>query len=147
MKGANMSHVATIQAEIKSLESLKAACKRLGLEFKENQKTYTWFGRHVGDYPIPDGLTINDMGKCLHAIKVPNAEYEVGVIKDPMNEKNYSLVWDFWNSGGLQRELGKDAWKLTQAYTVEHAKYTAKLQGKTVREKQLKDRIQLVVEM
>lgn len=142
-----MSHVATIQAEIKSLESLKAACNRLGLTFMENQSTYKWFGRHVGDYPIPDGMTINDMGKCIHAINVPNADYEIGVIKDPMNERNYKLVWDFWNSGGLQRELGADAWKLTQAYTVEHTKYTAKLQGKIVREKRLDDRIQLVVEM
>lgn len=141
-----MSHVATIKAEIKSLRSLKAACKRLGLEFMEGQKTYEWFGRHVGDYPIPDGLTIKDMGKCLHAIKVPGARYEVGVIKDPMNDKNYTLVWDFWDKN-LPEKLGKDAWKLTQAYSIEQAKYTAKLQGKIVREKVMDDRIRLVVQM
>lgn len=141
-----MSHVATIQAEIKSLRSVKAACKRLGLKFLENQQTYKWYGRHVGDYPIPEGLTIDDMGKCIHAIKVPGAEYEIGVIRDPMNKKNFKLVWDFWDKK-LPKALGKDAWKLTQAYEIEHAKYTAKLQGKTVREKVMDDRIRLIVQM
>ena len=139
-----MSHVATIKAEIKSLESLKTACERLGLTFIENQKTYTWYGHHVGDYPVPEGMQISDMGKCLHAIKVPGARYEVGVIKDPMNDKSYSLIWDFWDRK-LPEKLGKDAWKLTQAYNIEHAKYTAKLQGKKVREKVMDDRIRLVV--
>lgn len=142
-----MSHTAIIQAEIKSLRSLKAACKRLKLEFMEDQKTYKWFGRWVGDYPVPDGMTINDMGKCIHAIKVPGADYEIGVIRDPMNKKNYKLVWDFWHSGGLTNKLGDDAWKLTQAYEIEHAKYTAKLQGKIVKEKVMNDRIRLVVQM
>lgn len=142
-----MSHVATIQAEIKSLKSLVRACKRLGLNLIENQDTYAWFGKHVGDYPIPEGMTIEDMGKCIHAIKVPGANYEIGIIKDPFNKKNYKLIWDFWGSGGLEKKLGKDAWKLTQAYEIEHAKYTAKLQGKIVREKVMDDRIRLVIQM
>ena len=141
-----MSHVAVIKTNIKSLKSMKAACKRLGLIFIENQTTYKWFNRHVGDYPIPDGMTVNDMGKCLHAIKVPGADYEVGIIKDPKNKKNYKLIWDFWDSK-LPKYLGKDAWKLTQAYEVEHAKYTAKLQGKIVKEKIMNDRIRLIVQM
>jgi hypothetical protein len=141
-----MSHVATIKAEIKSLKSLKKACNRLGLEFIENQKTYAWYGHHVGDYPIPEGMTVADMGKCLHAIKVPGAKYEMGVIKDPLNSKNYKLIWDFWDKN-LPLKLGQDAWKLTQAYEIEHAKYTAMLQGKTVREKVMNDRIRLVIEM
>lgn len=141
-----MSHVATIEAEIYSLKSLKKACKRLGLEFLENQTEYKWFGRHVGDYPIPEGMTINDMGKCLHAINVPGARYQMGVIKDPMNPKNYKLIWDFWDSK-LPAILGKDAWKLTQMYEIEHGKYTAKLQGKIVREKIMDDRIRLEIYM
>lgn len=141
-----MSHVATIKAEIKSLRGVKLACKRLGLEFLENQKTYKWFGKHVGDYPIPFGMTIDDMGKCIHAIKVPGANYEIGVIRDPMNKKNFKLIWDFWDSK-LPEILGKGAWKLTQAYEVEQTKYVAKMQGKTVREKVMDDRIRLVVQM
>ena len=141
-----MSHVAVIKAEIKSLKSIKSACKRLGLTFIENQKTYKWYGNHVGDYPIPEGMSINDMGKCIHAIKIPNAKYEVGIIKDPMNKKNYKLVWDFWDSN-LPKYLGKDAWRLTQAYEIEHAKYTAKLQGKIVKEKVMNDRVRLVIQM
>lgn len=141
-----MSHVAVIKAEIKSLKSLKKACERLGLTFMENQTHYAWFERHVGDYPVPEGMKISDMGKCLHAIKVPGAMYEVGVIKDPMNQKNYKLIWDFWDRK-LPEKLGKDAWKLSQAYQIEHAKYTAKLQGKIVREKVMDDRIRLVIQM
>jgi hypothetical protein len=142
-----MSHVSVIKAEIHSLKSLKKACDRLGLEFVENQKTYAWYGRHVGDYPIPEGMTVNDMGKCLHAIKIPGSDYEVGVIRDPIYKNSYKLIWDFWQSGGLEQKLGQDAWKLTQMYQVEHTKYTAKLQGKIVREKVMDDRIRLVVQM
>lgn len=142
-----MSHVATIKAEIKSLRSIKAACKRMGFEFMENQKTYEWFGEHMGDYPIPEGMTIKDLGKCLHAIKIPGARYEVGIIKDPMNPKNFKLIWDFWSGGGLKPKLGEDAWKLVQAYEIEHGKYTAKLQGKTVKEKIMDDRIRLIITM
>ncbi len=45
-----MSHVATIEIQIKDLAALKQAAKDLGLEFRENQKTYRWYGYSVGDY-------------------------------------------------------------------------------------------------
>ena len=62
-----MSHVSTINVEIRDLEALKEACKVLGLEFKEGQKTYKWFGRHVGDYcfhPDTQILTENGLKPC-----------------------------------------------------------------------------------
>ncbi len=34
-----MSHVSKIELEIKDLEALKAACQRLGVKFREGQKT------------------------------------------------------------------------------------------------------------
>lgn len=141
-----MSHVSTIKGQIKSIRSVKAACKRLNLEFLENQTTYAWYGRHVGDYPIPEGMSIEDMGKCIHAIRVPGAKYEIGIIKDPLNTKDYKFIWDFWDKS-LIDQLGEDAWKLTQAYEVEQIKHTAKMQGKTLIEKKMDDRIRLVVQM
>ena len=59
-----MSHISKIELEIQSLEDLKLACKRLGFTFIENQNTYQWYGRWVGDSPLPEGINIDDLGKC-----------------------------------------------------------------------------------
>ena len=62
--GDTVSHVTTIDASEKyDIPSLKQMCKNEGWEFLENKTTFAWFGRHVGDYPIPKGFTVNDMGK------------------------------------------------------------------------------------
>ena len=101
-----MSHVARIELEINDLDSLKAACKSLGLEFVPDQKTFEWYGRQVGNYPLPDGFTLEDMGRCDHAIRVPGAQYEIGVVK---RRGKYTLLWDFWEDGGLETVLGMAA--------------------------------------
>jgi hypothetical protein len=129
-----MSHVAKITIEIQSLDALKAACKRLGLTFNMNQKTYAWYGRHVGDYPLPEGFKVEDMGKCDHAIHVPGATYEIGVVK---KGNKYELLWDFYYSGGLEKILGKGGGKLKQAYAVSQGVLTAKKQGFLVTEKKM----------
>lgn len=111
-----MSHVTVIDIEIKDIEALKEACKELGLEFREGQKTYRWYGRHVGDYPMPEGFTKEDLGKCNHAIGVPNNSkaYEVGVVQ---RGDSYQLLWDFWNGGyGLQQAVGDGCKNLTNKY-------------------------------
>ena len=120
-----MSHVAVVAVKIKDLKSLAKACQNLGLEFRENQKTYKWFGRHVGDYPRPKGFTAADDGKCDHAISVPgntNA-YEVGVCKsrDPADGKDtHQLLWDFYAGGhGLQAKVGNNCDALVHEYTKE----------------------------
>jgi len=134
-----MSHVTQIDLRIKSLEALKAACSRLGLEFVTGQKTYKWYGRFMGDYQLPEWLKVEDLGKCQHAIRVPGASYEIGIVE---REGEYKLLWDFWGSGGLERVLGKGGGKLKQAYTVEQAKATARRAGYQVREKRtVMDRI------
>lgn len=110
-----MSHIARIELEIKSLEDLKAACKDLGLKFCENEKSYEWFGRWVGDAPLPEGVKVEDLGKCDHMIHVPGARYQIGVIKQ---DDKYRLLWDSWKSGGLEEKLGFNAGLLKQAYAV-----------------------------
>ncbi|MEW6545048.1 MAG: DUF1257 domain-containing protein [Nitrospirota bacterium] len=115
-----MSHVAIIDIEIKDLEALKMACRDLGLEFVADQRTYRWYGRSVGDYPPPEGFTVQDLGKCEHAIRVPgNAQaYEIGVAKRRDGRPGWTLLWDFWNGGyGLQEKVGEKAVRLTQAYS------------------------------
>jgi hypothetical protein len=134
-----MSHVSTIELEIKDLDALKAACRRLGLEWREGQTTYRWYGTHVGDYPIPEGFTKEDMGKCTHAIRVPGASYEIGVV---IRNGKTTLLWDFWGSGGLERVLGQGGGKLKQAYAVEATTRAAKRQGyKVIEKRTLLDRV------
>jgi hypothetical protein len=134
-----MSHVSEIELKIKSMDALKAACKRLGLEFVEGQKTYKWYGRFMGDYKIPEWLKVEDLGKCEHAIRVPGASYEIGIVE---REGEIKLLWDFWSSGGLEGVLGKGGGKLKQAYTIEQTKAVAKKAGYIVHEKRtIMDRI------
>lgn len=117
-----MSHVCDMQLEIKDLTALEKACKRLGLELVNGQKTYKWFGRHIGDYPIPEGFTKEDLGKCDHAIRIPGKKdaYEIGVVK---RGNTYKLLWDFWQGGyGLQEKIGENGGLLKQFYAAEATK-------------------------
>lgn len=116
-----MSHVVNMKMRIHDLEALRDACPDLGLEFVAGQKTYKWYGQHVGDYPLPEGFTADMLGKCDHAIRVKGAQgntYEVGVVKSP-DGNGYSLLWDFWQGGyGLQAKIGDNGDRLKQAYSV-----------------------------
>ena len=116
-----MSHVTVIAVELKDLEALKAVCAALGLEFRENQKTYRWYGRHVGDFPIPEGLAKADLGRCDHAIAVKGNRnaYEVGLVK---RGEAFIPLWDFWQGGyGLRDKIGEGGRTLISAYTKEVA--------------------------
>jgi hypothetical protein len=134
-----LSHVSKIEIEIQSLEVLKDACNRLGLRFKENQKTYRWFGKYMGG-PLPEGMTQSDLGKCDHAIEVPDCAYDIGVIKQ---NGRYALFWDFWSSGGLEHKLGQGAGKLKQAYAISRIRREAVSKNYRVSEKQTQTGVRL----
>lgn len=121
-----MSHVTEIDLEIRDLDALKKACEMLGLEFREGQKTYRWFGTHVGDYPLPKGFTKEEMGHCEHAIAIKNGNgasngqlpYEVGVVTRRDGKQGYTLLWDFYCGGfGLQAKIGENGHALTDSYS------------------------------
>lgn len=124
-----MSHVVSVNLEIKDLTSLAKACERLGLELKLNQKSFKWYGRFMNDYSGADaayrnGVSAADYGKCTHAIGIKGslAAYEIGVLP---GEKagTFKLVWDNWQGGyGLVEKIGKDGGLLKQSYGVETAK-------------------------
>ena len=137
-----MSHIAKIELEINDPETLKLACERLGLQFIENQTTYSWYGTLLGDSPLPEGITVHDLGKCDHAIRVPGAQYEIGVVK---RDRKYILLWDFWHHGGLEQKLGKNAGRLKQAYTIERVRKEAKLKGHRICEQKTNKGIRLVL--
>jgi hypothetical protein len=133
------------------LDALKAAAEKLGLEFRENQKTYKWWGRSVGDYPLPEGFKAEDLGKCDHAICAPNnpGAYEIGVVERKDGEPGQVLLWDFYNNGldyhysgqckGMVEYVGEGACKLQQEYAVEVAKKYWLAQGWQVTEERKED--------
>ncbi|EIQ01079.1 hypothetical protein OpiT1DRAFT_05647 [Opitutaceae bacterium TAV1] len=129
-----MSHVESVSVKITDLNSLKAACARLGVEFLEGRKTYKWYGRSVGDYKLPEGFTAEDLGKCEHAIRVPGVDYEIGVAKAP-DGKGYTCLYDFWGPGeGLLKKFGKGLTKLVDMYSLETLKAKARAKGYLSRE-------------
>lgn len=120
-----MSHVVKVELHITDLDALAKAAEMLGLEFKEGQKTFAWFGQHVGDYPLPEGFKASDMGKCDHALTVKNNDraYGVGVCARRDGKPGYCVLFDFWAGGnGLVNHIGPEAKKLKQAYAVQVAR-------------------------
>lgn len=121
-----MSHVVTIKCELRDLAAIEAACKRLGWEFRRDQKTFEWYGVWVGDYSGQDAAYLaadikpEDYGKCDHAIRVPGASYEIGLIA---RQGKFVPVFDNWYSGGLKEFRADNGLKgFVQAYSVEKAK-------------------------
>lgn len=138
-----MSHIETGTCKILNLEALKAAVKEMGAEFVEGQRTYKWYGRSVGDAPLPAGMRKEDLGKCTHAIKVPGVNYEVGVVKQ--KDGSYTLAWDSWkdpdrNHDGhkLIEKFGKGMEELSMLYSVHVATMQAWANGWTVQRQKTK---------
>jgi len=141
-----MSHIAKIEFEENwNVETLKNMCKvEKDFEWIENKKTYNWWGYHVGDYPIPNGFTKEDLGSCDHVIKVDGASYEIGVVNK--NGKTH-LLWDFYYTGGLQQALGKGAEKLKQCYSLAKVRQEAMMKGKIFQESKRNGYREIVINM
>ena len=121
-----MSHISKIELEITDLETLRQACHRMGLEFRKEQKRFKWFGK---DAP------------CDHVIHVPQARYQIGVVK---NDHHYGLVCDFYDRT-LVDVIGQNGGLLKQAYAVAKTRRTAKAKGYVVIENQTDTAIQLTI--
>lgn len=102
-----MSHVTDIKVRIDSLEDLRAACERLGLELQQGKRTYAWWGSFVGDSHAYGAHRPADFGTCEHAIKIAGdtprngsaGPWEVGVVKAP-NGDGYDLLYDEFGDAG-----------------------------------------------
>jgi hypothetical protein len=136
-----MSHNEVIELEVTDLKTLAMTAKRLGGELKLNQKTYKWFGRNVGDYPLPEGIKESDLGKCEHKIHFPGINYEVGVIKSKTQAGAYSLLWDFFDSSLKRKMGGEKAIAFIQNYTMEKTKQAAMSKGRLCRESVVKTKL------
>lgn len=137
-----MSHISKIEIEIRSLEDLKEACKELGFEFCEGQQTYRWYGTYLEDTELPENVAVEDLGTCNHAIRVPGARYEIGILK---KEDRYQLLWDSWRTGGLEKRIGKNAGLLKQAYTLQRIKREARIKGYRVVQQKMDQGMRLVL--
>ncbi len=124
-----MSHISTIEIEVRDLPSLKAACRRLGLQFMENKTSFKWYGY--------------EDGHCDHVIQVPGATYEIGVVKAG---NGFELNCDFYDSK-LEAYLGTNGGLLKQAYGVERTKLEARRKGYSVIEQQTETGIRLRVRL
>jgi hypothetical protein len=124
-----MSHISKIELEVKDLGTLARACTRLGLELIKGQKTFKWYGQ--------------EDGQCDHAIKVPGATYEIGVIKAG---NALGLQCDYFDPA-IGKAIGQNGGLLKQAYAVERTKAEARRKGYTIIEKTTESGIRLHVRM
>lgn len=147
-----MSHVATIEIEIKDLQALASACAELGLEFLEGQNTYRCWGtgkelshlegyqKRSGKQLMPDGWTLSEMGQCEHAIKLKGShdQYEIGLATRRDGRPGYQLLCDISGAYWVREKLGEHFEKLRQGYAVEVAVRAAKRAGFRVVKKVLR---------
>jgi hypothetical protein len=124
-----MSHISKIELEVKDLGTLAQACSRLGLKLVQSQKTFKWYGR--------------EDGKCDHAIKVPGANYEIGVIKAG---DAFELQCDYYDAA-IGKAIGRNGGLLKQAYAVERTKTEARRKGYTVMEQKTDSGVRLHVQV
>ena len=72
-----MSHVESVGLNVLDLDSLAAAVQKLGGVLDRGRAQYKWYGHHVGDYPVPEGFTVSEMGTATHGVitfpDLPNA--------------------------------------------------------------------------
>lgn len=134
-----MSHVATIDLEVRDLDALGRAAERCGCELVRDVSTFKWYGRSVGDTPLPEGFTVADLGTCEHVVRVKGGKpeaYEVGVVRRRDGRPGYALMLDSWAGGhGLVKAVGGAGCEgLKQAYAVETAAAAARRQGFRVTE-------------
>jgi hypothetical protein len=132
-----MSHVVTIQLEVKDLKALAAAAEFFGAELVLDQPTFRWYGMWVNDYSADNaayrnGIKTDDYGKCDHIIRHPNCSYDIGLVKQPNGA--YIVVADEWSAGGLANVFGQGMQRLKQRYGVAVAAKTMRNQGYSVKE-------------
>ena len=134
-----MSHVVASGVIITDIDCLRAAvAKVMGLHWKENQKTWKWYGKWVNDYSAADaayklGIDTKDYGKCEHAISVNGSGYEIGIMKRK-DGKGYSLVFDFFGVNGrnIQKVVGDGCEKLMVEYQREYVTRFANLENMNI---------------
>lgn len=142
-----MSHVVKIELEIKDLGALRDACKALGIELEQlqtvpnslNPHKFNWWGWSDGDYPLPKGMTKDQLGTCAHRINVKGTYWQIGIFQTAPGK--YTPVFDFYGSRGepLMNAIGQQGEKLKQQYAIAVAKRAALQKGLSVQTFKMQD--------
>lgn len=160
-----MSHVSQYETEagkpfITCLLSIATAAERLGLKVEE-KADYRWFGKHVGDWPLPEGWTASELGHNAVLVLSMSAEkkkemgiygdYEIGVVPDKKNPGAFTLMYDFFGQASRLDQivgspvLGKNketlalAPRLVQHYRMAADEITAAQVGDKITFEELED--------
>jgi TPR repeat protein len=123
-----MSHISKIELEVRDLAVLGQACTRLGMKLIRGQRSFRWYGKEA---------------QCDHAIRVPGANYEIGVV---YKSGLYELNCDFYDPN-IEKVIGRQGGLLKQAYAVEKTMIEARKKGYSVLESQTDTGIRLQVRM
>jgi len=123
-----MSHISKIELEVKDIAILGQACTRLGLELLKNKKSFRWYGKE---------------GSCDHAITVPGANYDIGVVK---SNDLYELNCDYFDRN-IENAIGSQGGLLKQAYAVIKTRVEARRKGYSVLEQRTENSIKLHVRL
>ena len=123
-----MSHISKIELEVKDLSALKQACHALNLEFCAHQEQFQWYGRP---------------SQCQHAIKVPGARYEIGVVKA---NNAWELNCDYYDTA-IEKTIGRQGGWLKQAYAVAKTRIEARKKAYTVVERKTPTGVRLHVRL
>jgi hypothetical protein len=109
-----MSHIVTVETEVRDALALRAACRRLGLPQPTQETAQLFSGEATG-----------------YCVRLPDWRYPVVCDTDSgrIQFDNFEGRW------GEQRELDR----LVQAYACEKAKLEARRRGHTVTEESLAD--------
>lgn len=145
-----MSHVILdLDLEIDNLDTLAKACTAMGCEFHHNKQTIRWFNKFLADYHGADAayrhIDAKTFGQCSHAIVVPGAGYDIGIVPHPNNPKRWAIYFDNYCGGkGIEAKLGKGAGLLKKQYGIERSKKELRREGWRARELKRENGIRLV---
>lgn len=155
-----MSHVATVDLEIRDLDALAEAATRLGMELARGQQTYRcWYTatppadrdeylritHQTVESLVPEGFRGDEIGRCEHALRVRGngTAYELGVARRRDGRPGYVLLFEEYgaNSAGkaLLDAVGPGCRHLKREYAYAVARKTAVAQGFTVNEQRQPD--------
>jgi hypothetical protein len=125
-----MSHVTDVRLKIRDLDALREACEHLGLELREGQTTYAWWGTFVGDSRDYGQHDPKKFGHSEHAIRIKgdnpkmgsSGPWEIGVVKAADGD-GYDLLYDAYGSAGqrLTNAVGPNVNHLRKEYATANA--------------------------
>lgn len=121
-----MSHISKIELKVKDLGILDQACKRLKLSLVRGKATFKWYGKDAA---------------CTHAIEVPGALYDIGVLA---RHGYFELACDYYDPN-IEKAVGRQGGLLKQAYAVAKTKSEARKKGYSILEKPTKTGIRLQI--